>query len=393
MSQAQHISGFLGRLSGWAASRKDIRAVALVGSWARAGARPDSDVDVIVLTDNPAQYIENVDWPVHLGLSRVVRTRSWGAITEQRATLPGIEIEFGIGTAEWAATRPVDPGTRRVASDGLVILYDPEELLADLLRDIPEKSHIPFEVKQIAERLTSELHGILGNRLLAVYLFGSATTGAYEPAISDVDTVAVLRDDLTDDDIASLGALHERIVREAPTWNDRIEVDYLSAMAIADFRSHPWPAARVSPGELFHRIQIDRRWLLDWYQVRSTGITLYGRPPEEIVPEIPQSEFVDAVREQLAEWPDRLANNTTPGRLAYVVLTLCRAFRACTTGDNVSKKEAAVWAAGKLPDFAGVINDAIAWRYADDTGSRRAPDPTRALQLCKAVQDSCSGSR
>lgn len=116
--------------------------MALVGSWARGSPRPDSDVDVVILVDRPGQYTENDRWPAELGLSPVVQKRAWGVITEQRATLDNVEVEFGIGTAEWARTNPVDPGTRRVVTDGLVILYDPLNLLADLLRAISDR----FEV-------------------------------------------------------------------------------------------------------------------------------------------------------------------------------------------------------------------------------------------------------
>ncbi len=41
----------------------------------------------------------------------------------------GLEIEFGIGSPTWAATDPLDPGTKRVIRDGLHILYDPDGLL------------------------------------------------------------------------------------------------------------------------------------------------------------------------------------------------------------------------------------------------------------------------
>ncbi len=34
----------------------------------------------------------------------------------------------------WAGTEPVDPGTRRVVTDGVRVLHDPEQLLADLVR-------------------------------------------------------------------------------------------------------------------------------------------------------------------------------------------------------------------------------------------------------------------
>ena len=38
----------------WCSQRADVRAVALVGSWARDDARYDSDVDVVLLTTDRA---------------------------------------------------------------------------------------------------------------------------------------------------------------------------------------------------------------------------------------------------------------------------------------------------------------------------------------------------
>jgi len=136
MSHGLEVSALADRLPVWAASHEDVRAVALVGSWARGQPGPESDVDVVILTDNPQRYTENAHWPVELGLSSVVQKRSWGVITEQRATLGEVEVEFGIGTPKWANTNPVDSGTRRVAVEGLVVLYDPRHLLADLMRAI-----------------------------------------------------------------------------------------------------------------------------------------------------------------------------------------------------------------------------------------------------------------
>jgi hypothetical protein len=249
---------------------------------------------------------------------------------------------------------------------------------------------VPVEVTQIADRLVSRLRKVLKERLLAVYLFGSATTGTFEPEISDMDTVAVLEGDPTEDDVSTLSSMHDQLAHQAPAWNDRIEVDYLSARALAEFRSHPWRAARISPGEPFHRIEIDRRWVLDWYQVQTSGITLFGPPPGEFIPEIAQAEFVAAVRDQLRDWPERISRDFTPGRIAYAVLTLCRALRACTIGDYVSKKEAALWTANELPQFRALIEDAVAWRNSQESGTRRAPAGESAIRLSEAVLRLCS---
>jgi Domain of unknown function (DUF4111)/Nucleotidyltransferase domain len=252
-------------------------------------------------------------------------------------------------------------------------------------------TEIPPEVSEVAGRLLAELRTLVNDRLLALYVFGSSTTGAFEPGISDVDTVAVVASDPTEEDVTTLAGMHKRLALEMPAWDDRIEVDYLSARALEEFRAHPWPAARISPGEPFHRIAVDHRWVLDWYQVRTSGLALYGPSPDELVPAISEAECVQAVREQAAEWPNRISDNPSPRGLAYAVLTICRALRACTTGEYVSKKEAANWASHQLPEFRAVIEDAVAWRYTQAPKIARPPDPDAARSLSEAVLQRCSG--
>jgi hypothetical protein len=110
-----------------------VVAVALVGSWARGAAGPDSDVDLVVLTESPAVYLEREEWVRELGGARVVRTRRWGVLTERRLAMPGLEVDVGFVLPSWASTDPVDAGTARVVAGGLVPLYDPQGLLARLV--------------------------------------------------------------------------------------------------------------------------------------------------------------------------------------------------------------------------------------------------------------------
>lgn len=78
--------------------------------WAHGAPRDDSDVDVVLLTDSPESCTHRDDWLPEVG----------GV---------GLEIDVGIGTPAWASVDPLDDGTRRVASDGMRILHDPDRLL------------------------------------------------------------------------------------------------------------------------------------------------------------------------------------------------------------------------------------------------------------------------
>ncbi len=118
----------------WAVASPAIRAVALVGSYARGDAREDSDVDLVVLTIAPGEVLGSDGWSDLFGPTQLVERRDFGAVQERRLRLgSGLEVEMGIATPAWAAIEPLDEGTEQVASDGLIPLYDPDGLLTHLL--------------------------------------------------------------------------------------------------------------------------------------------------------------------------------------------------------------------------------------------------------------------
>jgi uncharacterized protein len=124
----------------WAAARPDVLAVGLAGSQARGEARPDSDVDLGLLTDAPEAYLGGSWAPEALGHAVDVRTRWWGPLLERRFRLAGgLEVECGFAPPAWAAL-PVDAGTSRVVADGFVVLQDPSGLLGQLVRAVARES-------------------------------------------------------------------------------------------------------------------------------------------------------------------------------------------------------------------------------------------------------------
>lgn len=119
----------------WADSRTDIRAVGVVGSYARGTAAAASDLDIILLTTTPTEYVEREEWVEQLGIGALIATRNWGAITERRLRTPGkLEVDIGIGQPVWASTTPVDEGTAKVVNDGMRVIHDPDGLLRELVK-------------------------------------------------------------------------------------------------------------------------------------------------------------------------------------------------------------------------------------------------------------------
>ena len=60
-----------------------------------------------------------------MGDWRLVRTQTWGVVTERRLGHPsGFDLELNVASPSWASIDPLDAGTRRVLSDGASILLD-----------------------------------------------------------------------------------------------------------------------------------------------------------------------------------------------------------------------------------------------------------------------------
>jgi predicted nucleotidyltransferase len=124
------VEGVLAIASRWAHHHPDVRGLALVGSWAREAAHANSDVDLLLLTDKPSIFTDRQDWTEDLGAVGITGKQQWGPVAERRLLLPsGLELDVGVAPTAWAATNPVDAGTRDVVSAGVRILHDPDGLL------------------------------------------------------------------------------------------------------------------------------------------------------------------------------------------------------------------------------------------------------------------------
>jgi predicted nucleotidyltransferase len=117
----------------WAANEDRIAALGLLGSRARGTPRPDSDVDLLVLTGSVAAFFDDVRWVERFGRATRSASEDWGRVRSLRVWYPsGLEVEFSFAPLDWAA-RPLDSGTARVLRDGCRVLFDRSGVLAAAL--------------------------------------------------------------------------------------------------------------------------------------------------------------------------------------------------------------------------------------------------------------------
>lgn len=128
------VKQFIAEFIKWAESQKEILGVLLVGSYARNSARQDSDIDLVIITDQPEIYLEDDKWIKNFGKVREIIEEDYKMVQARRVFYDnGLEVEYGITTPEWAKVNPIDLGTRKVISDGTKILLDKNGIFELLL--------------------------------------------------------------------------------------------------------------------------------------------------------------------------------------------------------------------------------------------------------------------
>ncbi len=137
MRTTEHIKDFIHSLIHWAATKPDIKAIALAGSYAREAASQTSDIDLIVIADEPRIYLEDTSWLKHFGTVARQQVEDYGLVKSVRVWFSDHrEVEFGLTTTMWV-NEPLDAGTSRTIQDGLQVLFEREPWLSPLIAHHP----------------------------------------------------------------------------------------------------------------------------------------------------------------------------------------------------------------------------------------------------------------
>jgi uncharacterized protein len=127
----------LSKVTAWAGREPSLAGLLLVGSYARGTPRADSDLDLMLLSTDPAPFLQNHAWIRTFGAYGKIAREKWGLVETLRVTFnPSCEVEFNFALPGWASVSPIDPGTFQVVADGAKVLFDPSGRLKELLEAV-----------------------------------------------------------------------------------------------------------------------------------------------------------------------------------------------------------------------------------------------------------------
>jgi hypothetical protein len=180
--------------------------------------------------------------------------------------------------------------------------------------------------------------------LEAVWLTGSAATGAYVAGVSDVDVIGMAAAPLAQSERDAIAAdlSHEQL----PCPARKLELTIYAGAQIQ---------LNLNTGAGEHSTEIaEPFWfVLDLAMAREHAVALFGPGPADVLGEVPRPVVIEALREAL-DWYAR-EEPTTPS----AVLNACRALRFAEEGVFSSKPAGGDWARERLPD-PDVVDAALA---------------------------------
>ena len=205
---------------------------------------------------------------------------------------------------------------------------------------------------------------ILQDNLVGIYLHGSAVMGCFNPKKSDIDLIIVVDRPLSDSDKRAYMEMVVRYNALGPAKG--IEMSIVLRSVCNPF-IYPTPFElhfsaghlewyRNDPDEYIREMNGDDKDLAAHFTIiNNRGRCLYGAPIREVFAKVPGCDYMDSIRDDIAEAPENITKYTL-----YLTLNLARVLAYKEEGLVLSKKEGGEWAIGSLPaEFHPLINDAM----------------------------------
>jgi predicted nucleotidyltransferase len=246
----------------------------------------------------------------------------------------------------------------------------PEDLngTLDLIRyALQEVNPTPYpDVNEVLNLLLSNAKEILGDQFVGMYLYGSLSSGDFNPETSDIDFLFVTDGSLSEETIAKLEVMHDRTWATSLKRAGKLEGAYVPKGLIHRHNPSGAPCPIINEGR-FYIEKLGSDWIIQRHVVREYGVVIEGPGPKTLIDFVTPDDIRGAVMGTLREWWFPMLDDPTwlrdgeSGDRAFAIITMCRVLHALEHRTIVSKPKAIQWVHTKLGDpWKRLIGRAVA---------------------------------
>ena len=238
---------------------------------------------------------------------------------------------------------------------------------------------LPPVVLPIVERLSENMQRCLGDSLVGLYVQGSLVVGDFDP-FSDVDFIAVVSGELSEDQVADLNEMHSRLFNSGLEFSRRLEGSYFPVGLL----SRPSKASELvwylDNGSKSLERSDHCNTLVVRKTVCDTGVSVYGPSAKSLIPVVDTEDLKQEVRAVINDWGAELLvkSNWSNWYVSFTVNMFCRMLYTVESGKLNSKPEANSWAVENLDKCWESLIDS-AWAL------RGQPEETTQVQASREI--------
>ncbi len=208
------------------------------------------------------------------------------------------------------------------------------------------QNYTPYnDVNQVLSTLLENAKKILKEKFLGMYLYGSLSSGDFNPETSDIDFLVVTTETLSQKTISELETMHKETWASNLKRAGKLEGAYVYNELIRKHDPNGQPCPTINEGK-FYLDTPGSDWIIQRHVVREYGVILEGPDPKTLIDFVTADDIRGAVMGTLNEWwfpmldkPAWLRDKTNGDR-AFAVVTMCRVMHALEHGTIVSKPKA-----------------------------------------------------
>ena len=253
------------------------------------------------------------------------------------------------------ALQPVDMFAWTAGIENVCLFSSSAQYDSDDSAMITGKGSEPQDQKDsLISRFTEMTKEILNDRLVGIYLHGSAVMGCYQPKKSDLDFLVVVNAALSD---AEKRRFMDRLLeldQDAPAKG--IEISIVTKDVCSPF-IYPTPFIlhysrmhtgwyRRDPEDYIRKMNgTDKDLAAHFTVIRSRGRCLYGLPVQDLFGEEPEQDYLDAIWNDVSGAEEEITENPM-----YLILNLTRVLAYLKEKKVMSKQEGGMWGLKFLPE-------------------------------------------
>jgi len=205
----------------------------------------------------------------------------------------------------------------------------------------------PQNIIELLTELSSNLQKILKDNLVGIYVHGSLAMNCFNYQTSDIDILVITAGVVPMPKRREIADILIMLTPKAPPKGFEISIvsqDNLKSLTYPmpyefHFSNGYIEKYKDADADLDTIGKTDADLVAHLVTTKARGVTLFGKPIDEVIPDVPRQDYLDSISRDAKEILANISSNPV-----YNVLNLCRVWAYKKDGLVTSKLEGGEWA-------------------------------------------------